>query len=847
MGWVASLDDPQALSVEVAGGKAATLARLRAAGHPVPAGFAVPADAFPVVPPDVQGELESCDPISDPERLRKAAADAREAVRATELPAGLAAAVGEALTTLGSRAVAVRSSGVAEDLGAASFAGQYESFLNVTGEAGVLAAIVDVWASAYSERAVVYRRLQDVPERVVRMAVLVGEMLEPSASGVLFTCDPLTGDESRMTVEAALGLGEGVVAGSVPGDRFILDAASGAVTSRGVRRKDVRIAAAPGGGVTRVPVPPFEQAAPALGEAALTELWEAGCRVRELLGPRQDLEFCVAGRVHLLQARPVTTPEAAPELPVPDDGHTWVYAGRGPETRLQQDLAVRHAEAMRVCFEETGAPMAQNHIVRFVEGFRYVRAPEVDEDEVARRREAHARHARRYEEQGTTYYDAEIRPQVEARLAELRAFRSRGRDLGELVAHLERALDTVGRVMGDLHWRMASAMGGGGNPERQLAAGTDLAGRYHEITGEPEAEATVLLQAVPNATTRLVRRLRRLARIVQDDPELRAIFASRDYDRLPSAGPEAQRLRRGLRGLLRDYGLRTGQGFGSSAGSMAPTWRMRPELPFDLIGAYARQDLDALDALERRARRERDAAVRRVRRLLRDDPGGLADFEEEYRRARDTVRRMEDHNHLMDQFTTGALREAIHVLGERLVADDVLDDPDDVLHLAMSELQSLAAGSLGAAPRRLVAERGERQRMLRGLRPPRRIGGDAPARGEEPRAPDEDDGALVRGTPASRGRGTGRVRVALPGPDPPDVERGDILVARNAGPDWTPIFPLLGGLVLDAGAVFQHAALVAREYGIPAVLMTTSATSVLRDGQIVTVDGSAGTVREAPG
>ena len=197
---------------------------------------------------------------------------------------------------------------------------------------------------------------------------------------------------------------------------------------------------------------------------------------------------------------------------------------------------------------------------------------------------------------------------------------------------------------------------------------------------------------------------------------------------------------------------------------------------------------------------------------------------------------MEDHNHIMEQGVHGVLREAIHRLGQGLVRTGVLEQPDDILHLSMTEIGVAAGGGGRADLHPLVEERTSlREQRLR-LWTPAFLGSGPPPPPDPRLALTEApayaglEGQLLRGVGASPGRATGRARVASMQPAPPDVEKGDILVAFNAGPAWTPIFPLLGGLVLDAGAVFQHAALVAREYGIPTVIMTRDATKVIVDG-----------------
>lgn len=302
--------------------------------------------------------------------------------------------------------------------------------------------------------------------------------------------------------------------------------------------------------------------------------------------------------------------------------------------------------------------------------------------------------------------------------------------------------------------------------------------------------------------------------------------------------------------LLRDYGQRTGYGFGSATRFLEPTWNMEPDRVLEVVATYAQSDLDALARREVVAKRERARTLRGARALAARDPELAARFERALRSATATMRSMENHNHLMEQRTGGLLREALHGLGCALVAQGALSQPEEVFHLSLDECASAArrgarACDLRPLVRTRAAERAEQMRMAA----PEHLGSGEPPRAALPRDLFESDapaglqGSRLSGVPASRGRARGRAHVVRDREGrPPPVRRGDILVAENAGPDWTPVFPVLGGLVLDQGSAFQHAALVAREYGIPAVVMTRDATRTIANGQMITVDGTRGFV-----
>ncbi|MEX1253025.1 MAG: PEP/pyruvate-binding domain-containing protein [Dehalococcoidia bacterium] len=853
---VIPLHDTAAHDPAIAGAKGAALARMIKARLPVPAGFVVTAHAFERGTDGLLSEIEATFAgvdVADLDALEYAYRSARKRLERHELPDDIVGAVHDAHHSMGAPAVAVRSSATAEDLPTASFAGQYDSFLNVLGPAEILQRILHVWASLYSPRAVSYRRQRAIADGDVRMAVVVQELLPAEAAGVLFTRDPMTSDENRYVVNAALGMGEGVVAGEAPADRFGLHPESGAVLDREIATKDYKVTLARRGGLRRVKVRSKEQTAPALREQHLIELASLATSVRGLFEGHQDIEFAVRnGSVHLLQARPVTAVDETPDFPIvwekPEDAnHTWLLyripqRGAVPTRRLEQDALRAYYAGSRACFNATGSPLARNHIICFIDGFSYGRGPDVDEAKVAALLQRYGARAQKYYDRSTSIWEEELRPEVEEIVRELERFRPERASRKELVAHMESAMRAYSRVLGDLHWRFAGA-----NISRRL----DWGAVYTELTGEPQVDAGVFLQAIENKTTRMIRSLRGLARLVQQDRTLRSIFATRAYERLDDRRvrerPGVRRLNEGFRRLLKRHGRRTGRGFGSATLFDTPTWSMQPEQPLDMIAAYAELELDRLDRLEVEARAERLRQTRRVRRMLAADPTRLARFDRMLSQAQQEVCDMENHNHMMEQATGGAFRESIYFVGRRLVDEGRLDDPDDVLHFPVAELRRIASGRGPQDLRTIVRERqAEHERRL-GLRPPLNIGSGGPP----PAAPFAIfdlpegvglDGKVLRGVAGSRGRVLGKARVVPMTARPPKVEKGAILVAVNAGPNWTPVFPLLGGLVLDQGAVFQHAALVAREYRIPAVIMTRDATSTIRDGQWITVDGDQGIV-----
>ncbi|MDA0366533.1 MAG: hypothetical protein O2843_11845, partial [Chloroflexi bacterium] len=702
--YVLSLDDPAAADAAVTGGKAAALATMRAAGLPVPAGFVITAHAFAAV------SAALADQIADELATLEHGATAREVgdrlvglLAKARVPADVRAAVRGAYATLAGTALAVRSSATVEDLAGASFAGQYESFLGVTSERLLWRRTRDVWASLHAPRVLSYRAARGFAHDDARMAVLVQTLVPARAAGVLFTCDPITGARDRVVINATHGLAEALVSGRSTADVYVLDALTYGVSERTVVDKPLALRLGADGRVRRARVPPWQRRAPALDDHELAALGALAARVRTLFGDERDVEFALDGDgPRLVQARPVTVVAARPPPftvhwdDAEDEQRFWARMGDEPAYRLEAEIRERATGDMRRSFERTGAPFTRAYLMRHIHGYRYQASPAVDErDVIARQRRWRAR-AERHLDRGITLYFAEIEPATLALLERLEGSRpTAGASAANWLAYTRRAISTWARVLHDLHWRMA-----GGR------TGDHLPSVYSEVTGAAPIEAAVLLQAADNQTVRLVRRLRALARVVQSDRALARAIGRREFDRLARPPlrdrPATRLLLRKRDGLLRDYGQRTGYGFGSATRFLEPTWNMEPDRVLEVVATYAQSDLDALGRREALAKRERARALRAARALAARDPELAARFERALRSATATMRSMENHNHLMEQRTGGLLREALHELGRALVAEGSVSQAEDVFHLSLDECAS-------------AARRGARARDLRPL------------------------------------------------------------------------------------------------------------------------------------
>ena len=294
--YVLGLQEIDQTQVAVVGGKGAHLGELsRVEGIRVPAGLCVTTDAFRRVMEDAPPIDERVDRLSrlspdDRGAIRTLSAEIRRAIEGTVIPDDMAAAITSSVARLGARAAyAVRSSATAEDLPAASFAGQQDTYLNVVGPAAVLQHVSRCWASLFTERAVTYRLQNNFDHRLVYMAVVVQKMIFSQAAGILFTADPVTSNRKIACVEASFGLGEALVSGLVNAD--VYKVRDGEIVAKAVATKQFAIHALPGGGTQELAIEPERQEQPALTDAQVVQLAQLGRRIEAHFGHPQDIEW----------------------------------------------------------------------------------------------------------------------------------------------------------------------------------------------------------------------------------------------------------------------------------------------------------------------------------------------------------------------------------------------------------------------------------------------------------------------------------------------------------------------------------------------------------------------------
>lgn len=861
---VVALDHPQATDFRLVGGKGANLARLRQRGFAVPDGFCVTTEACALLVTedrvhDLVEQLSRTDP-EDTDTLTRLAGAVRHEIGRRSLPPPVRNALARALERTGrDRAYAVRSSATAEDLPHASFAGQYETVLNVRGEERIAEAVLTCIAGLFSDRAVRYRARQGIRPDEVAMAVVVQRMVESEAAGGAFSADPTTGHRHVAVIEAVFGLGEGQVSGRVEPDRIRVDRRHRRILDHTMANKSVAVETRPEGGVATTPLTGNRRRARVLSDAQALALTDVVGDVERTLGGPQDVEWAIRdGTFLILQSRPITTLFPLP-APPPTDGAPHVYYSFGhkqamPEAMPQLVLDLwRHMASPVGTMVEAGGrlylditpfltrPLARRWVLR---GFRWSDSlAETELSALLQRNDLQHGPRLRWHDVAVvgvtprnligvgrallldttngvavrerTWYD---------RYADAAVARIRSR--ADVLDRVHRLLAETRRVAEDLVNRCYPFL---------LAAVLAEAWLKRLCPGR-EVEIDAVARGLElDVITAMNLDLGEVADVARAHPQvMEALAQGRDPTEIRTIEGGAD-FTAALEGFLDRYGFRGPAEIDLSR----PRWREDPTpllraIRGNLLGGARGEQRAHVDRLVEQARtaadRLQEHAVRgRVGRRL---VGRLIEVVRAYLPIRE-----------MPKFALARiLAEARGVLldaGAALVRSGRLDTAEDVWFLRLEEL--LTSLNDPTIPLGVdVAERRVAFARYTGLRAPRVMTGDGETGTGAAVPKDVPTGALV-GLPVSGGSAEGRARIVLDA-GRAVLRKGEILVSRYCDPGWTPLFLNAAAMVTEVGGQMTHGSLVAREYGIPAVVSVDDATTRIRTGQRIRVDGDRGIV-----
>jgi rifampicin phosphotransferase len=847
----------------VVGGKGAHLGELsQIEGIRVPPGFCVTTDAFR----RIMGEAPSIDDLLD--RLSRLNADDREAIRTLSaeirrtlegiaIPDDVAAAITLALARLGEQAAyAVRSSATAEDLPTTSFAGQQDTYLNVVGPAAILQHVSRCWASLFTERAVTYRLRNGFDHRKVHMAVVVQQMVFPHAAGILFTADPVTSNRKVASVEASFGLGEALVSGLVNADLYKVR--DGEVVAKAVATKRLAIHASPAGGTQQQTIEAERQEQPALTDAQVVRLAQLGRRIEAHFSHPQDIEWCLVGDgFEIVQSRPITT---LFPIPAASDRENHVYVSVGHQQMMTDPmkplgLSLFQLTALRPMYEAGGRlfvdviqglaspatrggllealgksdPLIGDALQTILERDDFI--PSIPDD------------GRGGPQAGGAPAPIDTDPTIVTELIERSQASNaalecniRSKSGSALLDFILADIQELKRILFDprSHQVYMGAIDASGWLNEQLEA----------WLGEKNA-ADTLTQSVPhNVTSEMGLALLDVADVIRPYPDVVAFLQHvEDEDFLDELAELAggREARDAIRAYLDKYGMRCV----GEIDITRPRWSERPStLVPVLLGNIKNFQPGAGQRRFEQGRQEAWEKEQELLERLRALPGGERKAEEA-KRMIDRVRTFIGYREYPKYSIVSryfVYKQALLEEAERLVQADVLREKEDIFYLTFQELDDVVRTN--EVDDQLICQRKHAFRSYQALTPPRVLTSEGEVIAGAYRRDDLPTGALI-GLPVSGGTIEGRARVILDMAEA-EFEPGDILVTAYTDPSWSPLFVAIKGLVTEVGGLMTHGAVIAREYGLPAVVGVEHATRLIRDGQRIRVHGTDGFVEILP-
>jgi pyruvate,water dikinase len=868
----------------IVGAKAVGLAHLKRLGLPIPDAFCITANAF-------ASHINSPYPAAiindafllprEPKNLDivKILAEVRRAITEAPMDSSLVAEIESRCRALAADRLSVRSSATAEDLPSHSFAGLYDTYLGIANVEDCLMAIKKCWASLWTERAYNYRQKNGFDHLKAKMAVIVQSLIPADASGVLFTADPVTCDDNRIIIEACLGLGDALVSGKVTPDRVVLNKSNISILSRTVSQKTIQHIVPQQGGIEEQNVPADLASAPCINNEMAQKLAELAIKAETEFGCPQDIEWAICrNEIFLLQSRPITTirkakswadrqiwssfgaHEVIPDVVTPatfsvlrffeekiskfvsdvlciDNGNIpafdliagRVYFNAGLWTAVIRhfrilrnldwnELAGSEPEMIRLIEELKRTPtedlpaIRHNHL-RFILRLPLLIAGILGNNR--RKSQAVLEVAKKINEKWDCLDVSRLSPeQVTDRLMEA---------IADLLDRILNKTDFLRMFYCMVYFPILDVVCRRWIPDEQFCAGKLVAGVGNMVDAEAGFD---LWRLAVKVNENLV-----LKKLIQSNAGWDVV---RDGLVRSPAGEEFldvwNRFMKAhghhCRGEVEIYNRR---------------WSETPDYVLGILRGYL-NSMEKTNPLEnqRRIAGHREQFADRCRQKLRN-PLKRAVFNYLLTQARYGSAFRENFKSEVVKLIASA-RSILLELGRKLAAGSIIADSNDVFFLKFEEIGPLAREQFRADIKQIIAARRAEYKKWRSVTPPSVIFGRFDPDTYVP-AGQDTNADLLDGLAVSPGVVTGKARVILRSDTKQQVQAGEILIAPFTDPGWTPYFVTAAGVVMEQGGLLSHGAIVAREYGIPAVVNVGNATKIIKTGQTIQVDGDKGVVR----
>ncbi|MBK1811264.1 phosphoenolpyruvate synthase [Clostridium sp. YIM B02505] len=864
--YVIGFQEIDKTKIMVVGGKGANLGELsRIEEITVPEGFCISTEGFKKVIAETSSIKELLDQLSllkveERDKISELSAKIRTSIEGIAIPKDINEQVTNFISKLGEEnAYAVRSSATAEDLPTASFAGQQDTYLNIIGKEAILKHISKCWASLFTERAVIYRLQNGFDHRKVYLSVVVQKMVFPEASGILFTADPVSSNRKVLSIDASFGIGEALVSGLVNADNYKIR--NGKIIDKKISTKKLAIYALEAGGTKEQEIEPELQDKQVLTEEQILSLTHIGRKIEEHFGRPQDIEWCLAyDTFYIVQSRPITTLYPIPEI---NDGENHVYLSVGHQQMMTdplkplgmslmelisfghrvkaggrlfvdvaQMLASPDSRKMLLKNMEQHDPLTKDAIMTIIER-DFIKCLPSDKEEKSESKgnksASPANSETQIDSDPTIVSDLIKKTQTSIEGLKQNIQTKSGSDLFDFI------MEDIKELKSILFNPQSSA-----TFMAAINASAWVNEKMSEWLGEKNV-ADILSQSVPNnITSEMGLELMDVADVIRPYPELIDYLENVKDDNFLEelikfdGGKKAQEA---IYNYLNKYGMRCG----GEIDITKTRWSEKPTILIPTILSNIK-NFEPNEA-NRKFEQGRQEALKKERELL-DRLKELPDGEEkakETKRNIDLIRNFIGYREYPKYGMVSryfVYKQALLKEAKQLVQIGVIHDKEDIYYLTLKELSDVVRTH--ELDYKIIRERKNEYKLYEKLTPPRVMTSDGEIIVGKYKRENLPESAIV-GLPVSSGVIEGRARVILNIEDA-DLEAGDILVTSFTDPSWTPLFVSIKGLVTEVGGLMTHGAVIAREYGLPAVVSVEDATKLIKDGQRIRVHGTEGYV-----
>ncbi|MGG0066263.1 phosphoenolpyruvate synthase [Bacillus subtilis] len=792
--------------------------------------------------------------VEDRDQIGNISRKIRQIIMEVDIPSDVVKAVAHYLSQFGEEhAYAVRSSATAEDLPHASFAGQQDTYLNIIGVDAILQHISKCWASLFTDRAVIYRMQNGFDHSQVYLSVIVQRMVFPQASGILFTADPITSSRKVLSIDAGFGLGEALVSGLVSADCYKVQ--DGQIIDKRIATKKLAIYGRKEGGTETHQIDSDQQKAQTLTDEQILQLARIGRQIEAHFGQPQDIEWCLArDTFYIVQSRPITTLFPIPEA---SDQENHVYISVGHQQMMTDPIKPL---GLSFFLLTTAAPMRKAGGRLFVDVTHHLASPDSREvflkgmgqhDQllkdalmtIIKRRDFIKSIPNDKTAPNPIRGNADMPAQVEndpTIVSDL--IESSQTSIEELKQNIQTksGSDLFRFILEDIQELKKILF----NPESSVVIRTAMNAslwineKMNEWLGEKNA-ADTLSQSVPhNITSEMGLALLDVADVIRPYPEvidyLQHVKDDNFLDELAKFDG-GSKTRDAIYDYLSKYGMRC-------TGEIDITRTRWSEKPTTLIPMILNNiNNSGPNSSHRKFEQGRQEALKKEQELL-DRLKQLPDGEQKAKETKRMIDIIRNFSGFREYPKYGMVnryfvyKQALLKEAEQLIEAGVIHEKEDIYYLTFEELHEVVRTH--KLDYQIISARKDEYTLYEKLSPPRVITSDGEIVTGEYKRENLPAGAIV-GLPVSSGVIEGRARVILNMEDA-DLEDGDILVTSFTDPSWTPLFVSIKGLVTEVGGLMTHGAVIAREYGLPAVVGVENAAKLIKDGQRIRVHGTEG-------